>query len=251
MNRESLARGIPRAAPGAVVALALTGRLSVAPAEGRRVVFGRNRPDVDVCVGENDLQVSRKHGALTHHDGHWWVSNTGKLPIRLPGTRLLFLDEDPLPLPLGYTPLFIRGTRDREHLLELYVAGPDGGQPVHRHQDVTQPPKRWRLTPDERLLLVVVGQRYLMHEANPQPIARQQASEMLAELQPDAGWSAKRVEHMVSAVRSRLSAGGVYGLRRDEVGEPIGNTLNNNLLRELILSTTLVPPDLALLDGLL
>lgn len=35
----------------------------------------------------------------------------------------------------------------------------------------------------------------------------------------------------------------------EEVGEPVGNTLNDNLLTELVQSTTLVPPDLALLDG--
>jgi hypothetical protein len=40
----------------------------------------------------------------------------------------------------------------------------------------------------------------------------------------------------------------VPGLTREEVGEPVGNALNDNLIRELVLSTTLVPPDLALLD---
>ncbi|MBB5957241.1 hypothetical protein FHS29_003834 [Saccharothrix tamanrassetensis] len=250
MNHETLARGVPRTAPGAVVVLTLTGRVTVGPAEGRAICFGRNRPEVDVCVGETDLRVSRRHGALTRRDGYWWVDNTGRLPIRLPGTRWLFRDEDPIPLPVGYTPLFIRGSRDREHLLELYVAGEDGGQPAVQHGAPTQPPRRWRLTEEERLLLVVLGQRYLLHEASPQPISRQQAAEVLAELRPDANWSVKRVEHMVHDVRARLSAQGVYGLRRDEVGEPVGNALNENLLRELVLSTTLVPPDLALLDPL-
>jgi len=58
-------------------------------------------------------------------------------------------------------------------------------------------------------------------------------------------WSAKRVEHVVADVRARLSARGVHGLVREEVGEPVGNALNDNLLRELVLSTTLVPTDLA------
>jgi hypothetical protein len=49
-------------------------------------------------------------------------------------------------------------------------------------------------------------------------------------------------------VRSRLSKSGVAGLTREEVGEPVGNKLNDNLLRELLLSTTLVPPDLRLLE---
>jgi hypothetical protein len=239
---------VPRAAPGAVVALALSGKITVGPAEGRTIRFGRNRPEVDLCVGETDLRVSRQHGVLTRRGAHWWVSNTGRLPIRLPKTQWLFRDEDPVPLPVGYTPLFIRGSRDREHLLELYIAGEDGGQPATQYDAVTQLPKQWRLTADERLLLVVLGQRYLLHEANPQPTSRQQAAVILAELQPHANWSVKRVEHMVADVRARLSAGGVHGLLREEVGEPVGNTLNDNLLRELVLSTTLVPPDLALLD---
>ena len=49
-------------------------------------------------------------------------------------------------------------------------------------------------------------------------------------------------------VRNRLSGNGVSGLTREEVGEPIGNTLNHNLIRELMESTTLVPPDLRILD---
>ncbi|QFZ19737.1 FHA domain-containing protein [Saccharothrix syringae] len=250
MDTESLARDVPFTAPGAVVALALSGRISVNPVEGRSVRFGRNRPDVDLCVGETDPRVSRLHGLLTRRAGRWWVTNTGRLPIRLPRTRWLFRDEDPVPLGDGYTPLFIRGSHDREHLLELYVAGEDGGRPTTRHSSVTQPPRRWRLTPDEHLLLVVLGQRYLLHEANPQPVSRQHAAEILHELQPDAGWGVKRVEHMVADVRARLSAAGVHGLLREEVGEPVGNALNDNLLRELVLSTTLVPPDLALLDPL-
>jgi hypothetical protein len=250
LDHESLARAVPLAAPGAVVALSLSGKVIQEPAEGRAVRFGRNRPEVDVCVGETDLRVSRTHGVLTHRDGHWWVSNTGRLPIRLPKTRWLFPGEEPVPLSDGYTPLFIRGSRDREHLLETYVVGWDGGQPATQHDAVTQPPKRWRLTAEEHLLLVVLGQRYLLHEANPQPTSRQQAAEVLAELQPSATWSAKRVEHMVADVRARLSAEGVHGLLREDVGEPVGNALNDNLLRELVLSTTLVPTDLALLDQL-
>lgn len=50
------------------------------------------------------------------------------------------------------------------------------------------------------------------------------------------------------AVRRRLARREVRGLTRDEVGEPVGNALNHNLLLELLLSTTLVPPDLRLVD---
>lgn len=250
MTDESLARSVPPAVPGAVVARSLSGRVIQEPEEGRTVRFGRNHPNVDICVGETDLRVSRTHGLLTFRDRAWWVSNTGRLPIRLPRTRWLFPNEDPVPLPNGYTPLFIRGTREREHLLETYVVSWDGGQPRPRHGAITQQPRQWPLTAEERVLLVMLGQRYLLHEASPQPLARQQVAHTLAELQPGANWSVKRVEHMVADVRARLSAQGVYGLMRDEVGEPVGNSLNDNLLRELVLSTTLVPADLALLHEL-
>lgn len=71
----------------------------------------------------------------------------------------------------------------------------------------------------------------------------------LAARQPGAGWTQKKVEHMVVVVRDRLAHDGVAGMTREEVGEPVGNMLNHNLLTELLVSTTLVPPDLNLLDG--
>ncbi|MEU6999763.1 FHA domain-containing protein [Nonomuraea sp. NPDC046570] len=239
---------MPPSTPGTIYALAMAGGVSVRPCEGRTIVFGRNRPDVHICVGESDRRVSRRHGLLTRRQDRWWVRNTGTLPLRLPGGRLLFRTDDGIPLAEGYTPLFVRGSRGREHLLELFVLGSDGLPPPPRHGDPTQPPKTWRLSPAERLALIALGQRYLLHEAHPQPLSWRQTAEHLADLQPEAGWTAKRVEHMVVAVRTRLSKGGVPGLTREEVGQPVGNTLNHNLLSELLESTTLVPPDLRLID---
>ncbi|GAB3895510.1 hypothetical protein GCM10029964_075510 [Kibdelosporangium lantanae] len=95
---------------------------------------------------------------------------------------------------------------------------------------------------------MVLGQHYLLHEAHPQPLSRQRAADQLRELAPDGKWTAKRVEHIVADVRDRLSRGGVFGLRREELAEPVGNALTENLFRELVTSTTLVPPDLELLD---
>jgi len=247
-DHDSLAFGVPTSAPGAIYALAIGGGFAVGPREGRTVVFGRNKPEVHICIGEDDRRVSRQHGELTHRAGQWWVRNTGRLPIRLPGSQWLFSSEESLPLAEGYTPLFVPGTRGREHLLELFVAGADGQRPETRHGDHTDPPRTWRLLPDERLVLVLLGQRYLLHESDPQPLSRQQVADQLAELRPAAGWTQRRVEHLVAGVRDRLSRAGVAGLTREEVGEPVGNKLNDNLVRELVLSTTLVPPDLRLLD---
>jgi hypothetical protein len=244
----SLALGVPPATPGTLFALTMVGGIVVGAREGRTVLFGRNRPDVDVCLGEDDQRVSRQHGLLARRGTRWWVSNTGQLPVRLPGSRLLFREEEPLPLDPGYTPVFIRGARGREHLMELYVTGADGQRPALRHSDPTQPPRAWPLKPEERMALVALGQRYLLHDLHPQPLSWQQAANLLAEVQPTAGWTYKRVEHIVVAVRGRLARDGVAGLTREEVGEPVGNALNDNLLQELMFSTTLVPPDLALLD---
>jgi hypothetical protein len=247
-GHDSLALGVPASAPGTIYALALGGGVTFGPREGRTLLFGRERPEVHVCIGENDRRVSRQHGRLTHHLDQWWISNSGRIPLRLPGSRLLFAEDEPMPLGHGYTPLFVRGSSGREHVLELFVAGPDADRPPSRHTDPTEPPKTWRLSPAERLVLVVLGQRYLLHEAYPQPLSWVQAARHLDDLQPDAGWTHKRVEHLVVSVRTRLSKDGVAGLTRDEVGEPVGNTLNHNLIRELLESTTLVPPDVRLLS---
>ncbi|WP_285580095.1 hypothetical protein [Actinoallomurus iriomotensis] len=247
-GHASLAFGVSSPKPGDLYALAISGGITVRPHEGRTIVFGRNRPEVHVCIGENDPRVSRNHGLLTCRDRSWWVRTTGRLPVRFPDARLLFAGDEPIPLAEGYTPLFVRGASGREHLLELYVAGPDEQQPTSRHGDPTQPPRTWRLSPTERLILVVLAQRYLFHAPNPQPLAWQQAYEHLNDLQPDAGWTAKKVAHKVTAVRTRLSKSGVAGLTREEVGEPVGNKLNENLIHELMESTTLVPRDLVLLD---
>ncbi|WP_026360141.1 hypothetical protein [Amycolatopsis nigrescens] len=248
-SHQSLAHGVPPSTASRLFALAMTGGIDIKASEGRTILFGRNRPEVHVCVGEDDRRVSRQHGAVTHQSGQWWLRNTGRLPIRLPESRWLFGTEEPVPLLEGYTPLFVRGSSGREHLLELYVTGAGGVRPSSRHRDVTQPPRTWRLTPDERLVLTVLGQRYLLHEARPQPLTWRQAATQLAELRPETGWTPKRVEHLVVSIRTRMSRDGVSGLTRDEVGEPVGNALNDNLIKELLLSTTLVPPDLGLLDG--
>lgn len=248
MGHSSLSSGVARAVPGSVHALALGGGYQVGPSEGRVVYFGRNRPMVHVCLGEDDQQVSRRHGELNHHRGQWWLRNTGRRPIRLPRAQWLFADDGPIPLAEGYTPLHIPGSRDREHLLEVYVAGPGGDQPRARHCVETDAPRPYALTDDEQVMLVVLGQRYLLREPNPKPLTWHEAAHQLDELQPGAGWSPKKVEHRVGVVRKRLSQRGVPYLTREEVGEPVGNALNDNLLRELVRSTALTPKDLELME---
>jgi hypothetical protein len=246
-GHDSLAHGVPQAVPGAVHALALLGGYSVGPRESRVIYFGRNRPDVHVCIGEDDRQISRVQGDLTHWEGRWWLRNTGRRPIRLPKSRWLFVDEQPVPLADGYTPMVIPGSHEREHLLEVYVTGTDGNLPVSRHADETEPPQPYDLSDEERLILVVVGQRYLLHEPYPQPLTWLQAAQQLSELQ-GVPWTERKVAGRVAAVRERLSQAGLTRVVRAEVEEPIGNTLNDNLLQELLHSATIKPKDLAALD---
>jgi hypothetical protein len=247
-DQASLAHGVPAAGPGTIFVLTVAGGVSVDPVPGQTILFGRNRPEVHVCVGEDDQRVSRLHGSITYRSGQWWVTATGRLPIRFPHAHTLFAGEEPIPLAAGYTPLFVLGTSGREHLMEIYIAGDSGTRPAIRHTEPTQPPRVWKLSPDERLALTVVGQRYLLHELHPLPLSWRQAADQLAELQPDAGWTGKRVEHLVANVRTRLSRDGVAGLTREEVGEPVGNALNDNLFEALLMSTTLVPADLDVLE---
>jgi hypothetical protein len=247
-GHDSLALGIPKAVRGAVHALALGGGYSVGPREGRVVYFGRNRPEVHVCIGEDDRQISRRQGDLTHRHGRWWLRNTGRRPIRLPRSQWLYPEEAAIPLAEGYTPLQVPGSREREHLLEIYVAGLDGAQPPARPGDPTDPGQPHEISADEKLILVVLGQNYLLRDPDPKPLTWHDAFVELNELQPRAGWTARKVEYRVTVVRERLSRAGVRNLTREEVGEPVGNALNENLLKELVRTMTLQPKDLSLLD---
>lgn len=87
--------------PGSVFVNALGGAVTKQPKEGRELIFGRNRPEVHLCVGEDDLTVSRKHGTLTFSAGRWWLRNTGSLAIRIGEARLLSAHDAPVPLAEG------------------------------------------------------------------------------------------------------------------------------------------------------
>ncbi|WP_335970267.1 FHA domain-containing protein [Streptomyces sp. CA2R106] len=249
---DSLARGAAPASPGTLHARTVTGGLKVAPRTGLVIRFGRGeRPDdVDLPVGEDDLRVSRRHGELTYRKRQWWLRNTGRQLVRLPHGRLMHSSTEPIPLAPGYTPVFVRGSGYREHLVELYVTGHDERGAVPRRRAETLPPKVWPLDDDERLLLVVMGQHYLLYEDGPRPLAYRRTAEQLACLRPDGNWSVRRIEYKLAALRRRLHDGGFpYPLMHDgDDGTPWDNNLLHNLLRGLVESTTLVPPDLDLMD---
>ncbi|MFC4949160.1 FHA domain-containing protein [Pseudonocardia sp. GCM10023141] len=235
-------------APGTLVARTVGTDLTFGPNDGRTVLFGRQAADVHICVGSDDLGVSRRHGALTCDGDRWSVRNLGRRPLRLPSGEL-HTNADPAPLADGHTPIVVPGSSDRQHLLEIYVVGADGVRPRPRHDHETHHPVLWPLTEAERLVLLVLGQRYLRNQPNPQPLSRRDAAAELTALDPGAGWTYKKVEHHVKDVRERMARRGVSGLRAEEVPSPIGNQLNENLIRELIRTSTLQPGDLTRLDG--
>ncbi|MFG3441086.1 hypothetical protein ACGF0J_27870 [Nonomuraea sp. NPDC047897] len=237
---------LPPAAPGTLVVRGANGGIRVAPDAGFDVVFGRCEPDVHVCVGPDDPHVSRRHGHITREQSRWVLYNTGRLPIRFPGARLVLAGHR-APLPVAHTPLFIVAP-EREHLLEVrIVARTPGASPAHRHEADTRDPAGWRLSPAERLVLVCLAQRYLRSEPWPQPLTWAQVADELGRLHPGDPWTAKRAAHVVTQVRKRLSAK-VPGLLEEEHPPPLGNALNHHLITELLATTTIGPPDLRLLD---
>jgi hypothetical protein len=243
----SLTRGLPPAEPGTMFVVGSAGGIRVAPDANFEIVFGRNAPDVHVCVGANDPHVSRRHGTISRPHRHWVLTNLGRLPIRLTGSRLV-LSGDRVDLPPAYTPLFIVGPT-QEHLLEVRVAAGRSlpGTADEAHTAETRSREVWPLSPVERLVLVCLSQRYLRQEPAPQPLTWAQVAHDLGALQPTAQWTWRRAAHVVTNVRKRLSAS-VPGLLEEEIPPPVGNTLNQNLILELLVTTTITTSDLHLLD---
>jgi hypothetical protein len=246
--------------PGALHAFSHRGAIQVQPEPGRIVRFGRGGDEdgfrVDLPVGTYDLGVSRLHGELTYEQGHWWLRNTGKRLIRLPNNRQLpdrlECTDEPIALNVGFTQVSVMGTADREHAIELYVFGdlPRASPPPDA---CTVTPRIWELTGDERLVLVVMGQRYLLNEPDASPLTYRETAVELEELAVAPGKSLrslrKKVERTVEKVRKRFEETGEfpYPLRQDPDG-PYDDTLKRNLLRGLVESTTLGKADLDRLD---
>ncbi|MGP3986904.1 hypothetical protein [Streptomyces sp. 3N207] len=243
----SLSRGIPPAQPGTLFVMGVNGGMSMAPDAAFPLVFGRNEPEVHVCIAPHDTHVSRKHGYITREHSRWVLNNSGRLPIRLPGARLV-LGGDRVELPSGFTPLFIVGPK-REHLLEVRIATPapgvgdDGVREAATHEGEV-----WDLTATEKLVLICLAQRYLRNDPQPQPLTWAEAAAELGELRPAENWTRKRAARIIAGVRTRLSRT-VPGLMEDEIPQPVGNALNHNLITELLVTTTLVKPDLTALEG--
>ncbi|WP_433475142.1 hypothetical protein ACQPZP_41825 [Spirillospora sp. CA-142024] len=244
---RTLSDGIPPAQPGTLFVLGARGGMRVAPDAGFTLVFGRQEDSVHVCVGPGDTHVSRRHGHITRENSRWILHNTGKLAIRFPGSRLVLRGQAAELPAAGYTPLFIVAP-DQDHLFEVRIAS--GAAPLGagaRNEAPTEERRPWRLEPSEHLVLVCLSQRYLRHDPDPQPLTWAQVADELGRLQPKAGWNQKKAARRVEKVRHQLS-GEVPGLLEHEVAPPIGNALNVNLIRNLLITGTITPDHLSLLD---
>ncbi|AKH86240.1 hypothetical protein AA958_33010 [Streptomyces sp. CNQ-509] len=247
----SLSRGLPPAdvppQPETLFVLGANGGMSVAPDADFTVVFGRNEPEVHVCVGGGDQHVSRRQGILTRQYARWVLTNTGKRPIRFPDSRLVHRGDQAF-LPAGYTPLFVVSPR-QDHLLEVRIsaARPGGGAGGTTVQEESTLSDERELEDDERLVIVCLAQRYLQGDPQPQPLTWAQVADELKRREPHRNWTEKTTAHIVSGVRRKLSRKGVQGLLAKEVPPPVGNALNHNLITDLLETATIKKEDLSLL----
>ena len=76
--------------------------------------------------------------------------------------------------------------------------------------------------------------------------AREAAVELVA-LQPAAGWTQKKVEHLVKRVRDRLTGQGVAGLVPEPGRTGFDSAYRRNLIDALLCTGTLGAGDLRLL----
>lgn len=251
----------PQEKPDDLMAAARIGTIFVLGPEGgyavppRRytLLFGRDRDSVHVPIGTDDPDISRKHGVFTcaGPDGEWWLRNTGRRVIELPDGIFVLEGHERLIEP-GHTPMRIHSSNQRSHSVDVHVvgAGDCGLRSISSTSAPTVPPRDvYELDPQERLVLTVLAKRYLEGlELHPLPLTWEQTAEY-ANASPSSTkcWTHRTVANTVDKVRDRLHRLGVRGLTREEVGEPVGGTLSQNLIRELIKSATLEAQDLRLL----
>lgn len=244
----SLADEVPEAPVGTIFVKATQGGFTV-PLRKFTLHFGRATPDVHVPVGARDRHVSRLHGVFTCDGTQWWLRNEGRLPIQMLGEEPL-LQSHEMPMPAGYTPLTIETPHPRSHWIEVHIIGASSTGGDADSQVSTSRSCVYDISPPERLVITALAQRYLRQERYPQPVAWKQVADDVSRADPQRTWTVKKVEHIVAAVRKRLSEGKrpIPGLlREDGIGEPVGNTLNHNLIQALLKDATLLPEDLYLL----
>ena len=247
---------------GTLVVLEPGGGPTVGPQEGRVLWFGRNRPPAPCGGGAAAPGGRRRHGTLERRAGRWGGRPHGSRPVHVGGTRVLRRGDEPLPLAEGRTSLLVEGADPRNlHLVRVQVVGTVEPPPHARPAGAAEPGCRgtvpvhcFRLDPTERLVMTVMAQRYLLdrpallHVPDPQPLTAREAAVELAALQAEAGWTQKKVEHLVKKVRDRLTAQGVGGLVPEPGHTGFDSAYRRNLIDALLGTGTLTTADLRMLD---
>ena len=246
-STPSLRREQPRligrnAPPGTLFVLGDEGGYAAVPAPANRLILGRNSHAVHVTVGSGDWNISREQASMRCEPGGGWrLRNDGRLPIRIPDVPEL-LREHEVTLPAGYTPLYLAGSR--RHVVEILVSGqqarPAAAGPETGTRDIS-----WPLGGRERLVLVALYQNHLLRLDNPHPLSWRETSHTLNQVPGERGWTERKAEHVVDAVRHRLTRSGHGGVTADSAPP---EAIKTNLLRFLTETATLVPPDLRLLE---
>ncbi|MGP4020852.1 FHA domain-containing protein [Saccharopolyspora sp. 5N708] len=246
---RGLAAGVPKAPPGEEpMAPAPPGTIFVLADEGgyavppRRfeLLFGRGTPNVHVPIGVDDSRISRRQGVLVCDGTEWWMRNVGKLPIQLPGDALLLSGQE-MPVPDGYLPLFIGDPANRTHLLEVRVISARRIDSAVGPDSSTEIPPTNKLTHEQRLVLTALAKRYLHGQRHAQPATWKEVADTLNQLPGGKTWTEKTVANTVAPVRRQLA------ITREDLPEPLGNTLNHKLIQVLLRNATLTPSDLDLL----
>lgn len=260
---RSLAAGIPEAPegeaplppppPGTIFVLSADGGWTVPPRRFE-LLFGRDKENVNVPVGVNDPRISRVQGRLSCHGQEWTVRNEGRLPMLFPHDAMLLSGHERL-VEEAYTPVFVGDLTRRMHSIEIRLVHNASAAADCGSDDATVAPEAHPLGEDERRVLTALARRYLHNLPRPQPASWKQVADDMNLLPGDRYWSEKAVARVVAAVRERLSGPDypwpVPGLLRDETfGEPLGNALNENLIRALLQSATLTAEDVERFDAL-
>jgi hypothetical protein len=228
------------------------GGWAVPPRDSEELAFGRDPSAVELPLGVNDSHISRLHGRLVCHGREWTMRNEGRLPMLFPGDAMLLQGQERL-VEDAYTPVFIGDLGRRVHSLEIRLVGGRRDRTDCDPDDETVVPVQHELSPVEKLVLTVLAQRYLVGTKHPQPVAWKQVADDMNQTgrfrRDGRRWDEKSTARTVETVRKRLSDPAyprtVPGLLRDDaLGEPLGNALNENLIRALLQSATLVPSDL-------
>ncbi|GAA0905844.1 hypothetical protein Vau01_121800 [Virgisporangium aurantiacum] len=243
LYRTQPALGGNPAPTGTLFVLGEDGGYAAVAAPANRLLLGRNSNAVHVTVGSGDGKVSREQAVLRCETGAGWrLSNVGRLPIRIPDAPELLHDHE-VTLPAGYTPLYITGSR--RHVVELLVSRPQPA-PVAVGPETDTRETALRLSDREKLVLVALYQNHLLRLDAPEPLSWPDTSDALNLVSGQRGWTARKAENVVDALRQRLTRQGCHGLTVDSAAS---GAIKTNLLELLARTATLIPPDLRLLGA--